>query len=68
MAPPADEREAARRRFLAAPDTLAELDLTVDDLADRDIRATVIQHEHPDLADALISHRFGIEDGVRAAT
>lgn len=53
MAPPADEREAARRRFLAAPDTLAELDLTVDDLADRDIRATVIQHEHPDLADAL---------------
>lgn len=45
--------ELERRRFVADPDVLAALDLSVDDLVDPDIRSYVIHHEHPELEDAL---------------
>ena len=45
--------QIARQRFVADPDVLAGLDMSVADLADPDVRSAVIRHEHPDFADAL---------------
>jgi Domain of unknown function (DUF1841) len=45
--------ESERRRFIAAPDVLSALGLSVDDLADPDMRSYVIRHEHPEFEDAL---------------
>jgi hypothetical protein len=42
-----------RRQFVADPDVLAALGLSVADLADPDARAVVIRHEHPELERAL---------------
>ena len=44
---------AERRRFVADPDVLAALEMTVTDLADPDARSFVIRHEHPEFEDAL---------------
>lgn len=38
---------------MADPDVLAGLELSVDDLADPDLRSYVIRHEHPEFEDAL---------------
>jgi hypothetical protein len=46
-----------RQQFVADPATLAELGVTVDELADPDVRSYVIRAEHPEFAEAL-------EDGV----
>jgi hypothetical protein len=45
--------ELERRRFVADPGVLADLGLSVDDLADPDVRAVMIRHEHPEFEDAL---------------
>jgi hypothetical protein len=42
-----------RRGFVADPDVLSALDMSVADLADPDARSFVIRHEHPELEDAL---------------
>jgi hypothetical protein len=42
-----------RRRFVADPDVLAAVDVSVADLADPDVRSFVIRHEHPEFEDAL---------------
>lgn len=42
-----------RRRFVADPDVLAALDMSITDLADPDARSFVIRHEHPEFEDAL---------------
>jgi Domain of unknown function (DUF1841) len=55
--PPHDADE--RLGFVAAADALAELHLTVDDLADPDVRSLVIRHEHPEFDRAL---REGLPD------
>jgi hypothetical protein len=47
------EDEVNRRRFVADPEVLAALELTLDDLADPDVRSYVIRHEHPEFDDAL---------------
>jgi hypothetical protein len=48
-------------RFVGDPDTLAELNLTVADLADPDIRSLVIRHEHGEFDRALREGRGEIE-------
>ena len=45
--------ELERRRFVADPDVLAVLGMSVDDLADPDARSFVIRHEHPEFVGAL---------------
>ena len=55
--PPHDADE--RLGFVAAADALAQLHLTVDDLADPDVRSLVIRHEHPEFDRAL---REGLPD------
>ena len=45
--------EPERRRFVADPDVLAVLGMSIDDLADPDVRSFVIRHEHPEFVDAL---------------
>ena len=45
--------EGQRRRFVADPDVLAALDMSLTDLADPDARSIVIRHEHPEFEDAL---------------
>lgn len=45
--------ELERRRFVADPGVLTDLGLSVDDLADPDVRSVVIRHEHPEFEDAL---------------
>jgi Domain of unknown function (DUF1841) len=45
--PPASDDDA-HRRFIADPEVLAALAVNVEDLGDRDVRATVIRHEHPE--------------------
>lgn len=49
--PAYDERE--RRRFIADPDVLSALDMTVDDLADPHARSYVIREEHPEFEDTV---------------
>ena len=43
----------ARREFVADPVVLAELELRLEDLADEDMRALVIRHEHPEFEEPL---------------
>ncbi|MEO6858805.1 MAG: DUF1841 family protein [Solirubrobacteraceae bacterium] len=50
-----------RLRFVGDSDALAELDLTVADLADPDMRSLVIRHEHPELERALREGRRDVE-------
>lgn len=45
--------EMERRRFVADPEVLAAVDMSVVDLADPDVRSVVIRHEHPEFEDAL---------------
>ncbi len=45
--------DADRRRFVADREVLAELNLSVDDLADPDLRALAIRHEHPEFEQAF---------------
>jgi hypothetical protein len=54
---PAVPDELERRRFVADPDVLAALDMTLADLADADARSLAISHEHPEFEAAL-------EDGL----
>ena len=49
--------EGQRRRFVADPDVLAALDMTITDLADPDVRSIVIRHEHPEFENALNDER-----------
>jgi hypothetical protein len=46
-----DERE--RLQFIGDPAVMDELELRLEDLADEDLRAVVIRHEHPELEEAL---------------
>ena len=50
-----------RRRFVADPDALAVLDLTIEQLSDPDVRSVVIRHEHPEFEEALKEDRREIE-------
>jgi hypothetical protein len=62
MSPGSPARDAdARLGFVAEPAALAELDLTVADLADPDVRSLVIRHEHPELDRALREGRRELE-------
>jgi hypothetical protein len=45
--------ELGRRRFVAPAEVLAELGMSLEQLADPDARSFVIRHEHPELEDAL---------------
>ena len=45
--------EPERRHFVADPDVLAVLGMSIDDLADPDARSFVIRHEHPEFVDVL---------------
>lgn len=49
---PSEDR-CARQRFVADPAVLRELQLDLEQLADEDVRATVIRAEHPELEEAL---------------
>ncbi len=62
MSPGSPPRGAdERRHFVADPDALAELHLTLTDLADPDMRALVIRHEHPELDQPLRADRPDVE-------
>lgn len=53
-----DPRESSgveRRSFVADPAVLSDLELTVENLADPDVRSVVIRAEHPEFAEALRS-------------
>jgi hypothetical protein len=50
---PSIEDPRARQRFIADPAVMAQLQLSLEDLADEDVRAVVIRAEHPDLEEAL---------------
>jgi len=45
--------EGQRRRFVADPDVLAALDMSITDLSDPHARSIVIRHEHPEFENAL---------------
>jgi hypothetical protein len=45
--------EIDRKQFVADADVLAALGITVEELADPDVRSQVIRHEHPECEDAL---------------
>jgi hypothetical protein len=55
--------EEGRRLFIADPGALEELGLTNDQLADPDVRSTVIRCEHPEFAQALEDGRREVELG-----
>lgn len=52
-----------RRLFVADPDVLDELGVTIDQLADPDVRSAVIRGEHPEFADALHDGREEVDLG-----
>jgi len=52
-----------RRLFVADPDALDELGVTIDQLADPDVRSAVIRGEHPEFAEALQDGRGEVELG-----
>lgn len=52
-----------RERFVADPQVLEELDLTVEDLADPDVRSVAIRHEHPEFTEALAAGLDEIDVG-----
>jgi hypothetical protein len=39
---------------------MADLELQLEDLADEDMRAVVIRHEHPELEEAQWNHNGGL--------
>jgi hypothetical protein len=45
--------EIDRKQFVGEADVLAALGVTVEELADPDVRSLVIRHEHPEFEDAL---------------
>ena len=53
--------EDDRRRFVADPDALAELNLKLEQLSDPDVRSVVIRHEHPEFEEALKAGRREFE-------
>jgi hypothetical protein len=53
------EDERARQQFVADPAVMAELQLRLEDLADEDVRAIVIRHEHPEFEEAV---RAGVRE------
>lgn len=52
-----------RRRFIADPQALAALGLSLEELADPDLRSAVIRREHPDLERALREGRSEVDVG-----
>lgn len=50
-----------RRRFVADPATLADLNLRLADLADPDMRSLLISREHPEFEQALQEGRTEVE-------
>lgn len=50
---PSAEDQRARRPFVADPDVMARLGLSLEDLADEDSRGLVLQAEHPEFEHAL---------------
>lgn len=55
--------EIDRKQFVGDRDVLAALGVTVEDLADPDVRSLVIRHEHPEFEDALKNGRDEIDVG-----
>jgi hypothetical protein len=53
--------EDERRLFTADPDALDELGLTIDQLADPDVRSAVIRCEHPEFEQALQEGRREVQ-------
>jgi hypothetical protein len=47
------EDQRARLQFVADPAVMARLELSLEDLADEDLRAVMIRAEHPEFEDAL---------------
>jgi hypothetical protein len=50
--PPVSDADE-RLRFIATPEALAELELTVEDLADPDLLSLVVEQQHPEFEQAL---------------
>jgi hypothetical protein len=50
---PLGPSEIGRQEFVADADVLAALGVTIEGVADPDVRAFVIRHEHPEFEDAL---------------
>jgi hypothetical protein len=61
--PPAAPRNSDRRQFVGEADVLAALGVTVEELADPDVRSLVIRHEHPEFEDALKNRLDEIDVG-----
>ena len=60
--PPA-RGEMDRKQFVGDADVLAALGVTVEELADPDVRSVVIRHEHPEFEDAVKEHLYEIDLG-----
>jgi hypothetical protein len=56
-------RDQERIRFLADPAVLAELGLTLAELADPELRSLVVHHEHPQFQEALDAGHPEVEVG-----
>ena len=56
-----DRGEDNRRRFVADPDALTALGLTLEQLSDPDVHLVVIRREHPEFEEALQKDRSEIE-------
>lgn len=55
------DREGERRRFVADPDTLGAVGVTLEQLSDPDVRSVVIGHDHPEFERALKEGRREVE-------
>lgn len=55
--------EMNRKQFVADRGVLAALSVTVEELADPDVRSLVIRHEHPEFEDALTDRPDQIDLG-----
>jgi len=55
------DHEAERRRFVADPDALDAVGVTLEQLSDPDVRSVVIRHEHPEFEQALKEGRREID-------
>jgi uncharacterized protein DUF1841 len=60
---PPGPSEIDRRQFVADADVLAALGVTVEELADPDVRSAVIRREHPEFDDALVKGLSEIDTG-----
>ncbi len=60
--PPA-RGEMDRKQFVGDADVLAALGVTVEELADPDVRSVVIRHEHPEFEEAVKEHLYEIDLG-----